>query len=100
MRDNGDKALVARSPGWVLIFPMDIIPSPTGFAGNLNPKAGSLSYFQMVGARNIESTHVSTAVHGKALRYLHAKIAPWRTFSSHKEKQRLEHLLALICAES
>ena len=84
----------------VITFACDIVPSPTGFAGNLNPKAGPLSQFQTVGARNIESTHLSTAIDRKALRDLHAKIAPWRAFSSHKEKQRLEHLLALIWAES
>ena len=76
---------------WVgITFACVIVPSPTGFAGNLNLKAGS------VGARNIESTDLSTAIDEKALRDLYAKIAPWRTFSSQKEKQWLEHLLALI----
>ena len=58
---------------------MHILPSPTGLAGNLNPKVVSICYFQMVGARNIESTHLSTAIDGKALRDLYVKIAPWRT---------------------
>ena len=46
---------------------VNIIPSPTACAGNLNQKAGSLSYFQTVGARNTGSTDLSTALDGKAL---------------------------------
>ena len=46
---------------------VNIIPSPTACAGNLNQKAGSLSYFQTVGARNTRSTDLSTALDGKAL---------------------------------
>ena len=54
----------------VITVAVDIIPSPTGLAGNLNPKVESLCSFQTVGARNIESPHLSTAIDGKALRDL------------------------------
>ena len=40
----------------------------------------------MVGARNTHSTHLSMAIDGKALRDLHAKIAPWWMFQSGDEK--------------
>jgi len=33
--------------------------------------------------------HLSTAIDGKALRDLHAKIAPWRTFYSDEEKEKV-----------
>ena len=57
-----------------------MLPSPTGLEGNLNPKVASLCQFQTAGARNKESTHLSTAMDGKSLSDLHAKIVPWRTF--------------------
>ena len=54
---------------------LHILPSSTGLAGNLNPKVVSICYFQMVGARNIESTHLLMAIDGNTLRDLHTKIA-------------------------